>query len=192
MTEILRIDNKDIILKAQEGDMFAFRALVDEHKEQAVRIAYSITGNLADAQDVAQEAFIRVYKNINGFKFNSRFSTWFYRIVVNLGYDFLRKRKRSRVVLGSDSKIQFLDEQNKDEKNADPGKILLEKELKAKIEEELTLLPEKQQVAFSLKYKKDMKIREIAELMGVSVSTVKMHLFRGIDKMQKKLGEYVR
>ena len=192
MTDTLKLDNKDTILKAQEGDMFAFRALVDEHKEQAVRIAYSITGNFADAQDVAQDAFIRVYKNINSFKFNSRFSTWFYRIVVNLGHDFLRKKKRSKVVLDNGNKMQPLDEQNEDGKNADPGKMLLNKELKAKIEEELTLLPEKQQVAFSLRYKKDMKMREIAEVMGVSESSVKMHLFRTIDKMQKKLGEYVR
>ncbi|MCG2711798.1 MAG: sigma-70 family RNA polymerase sigma factor [Candidatus Omnitrophica bacterium] len=190
MTGAVTADNKDIILKAQEGDMFAFRVLVDVHKEQAVRIAYAITGNLADAQDVAQEAFIRIYKNINSFRFDSRFSTWLYRIVVNLGHDLLRKRKRLKVVFDNDNDARQV--QIKDEKGADPGKKLLSVELKAKIEAALTSLPEKQRIVFSLKYKKDMKIREIAQLMGVSVSTVKMHLFRAIDKMQKKLREYVR
>lgn len=183
MTDILMAENKDTILKAQEGDMFAFRALVDEHKEQAVRIAYSITGNLADAQDVAQEAFIRVYKNINSFRFNSRFSTWLYRIVVNLGHDFLRKRIRSKIILSNDNVA--LEEQTKDEKGVDPAKKLISEELKKKIEETVTFLPEKQRIAFSLKYKKDMKIREIAQVMGISISSVKVHLFRAIDKMQK-------
>lgn len=190
MTDAQNADDKDTILKAREGDMFAFRALVDEHKEQAVRIAYSITGNLADAQDVAQDAFIKIYKNINSFKFNSKFSTWLYRIVVNLGHDFLRKRIRSKVVFNNDNTA--LQGQIKDAKGVDPGETLLFKELKAKIEEAVTFLPEKQQIVFTLKYKKDMKNREIAEVMGVSVSTVKMHLFRALNKMQKKLSVYMR
>lgn len=188
MEKTLKLDEKEIILKAQEGDMFAFRTLIDEHKEQAVRIAYSITGNLADAQDVAQEAFIRVYKNIKKFKFNSKFSTWLYRIIVNLGYDFLKKRNRVGLVL-TDNENQ---EQQEDKKSADALAKLLSRELKVKIDEALINLPEKQQIAFSLKYKKDMKIREIAEVMGVSISSVKVHLFRAIDKLQKKLSIYVR
>ncbi len=192
MNDVLQIENKEMILKAQEGDMFAFRALVDLYKEQAVRIAYSITGNLADAQDVAQDAFIRVYRNIGAFNFNSQFSTWIYRIVVNLCRDFLRKKNRSRLVLDDNGQGRPVEERIKDEKTPDPAKKLLIKELKAKIDKALILLPEKQQIVFSLKYKKDMKIREIAELMGISVSTVKMHLFRATDKMQKKLGSYAR
>ena len=192
MNDVLQIENKEMILKAQEGDMFAFRALVDLYKEQAVRIAYSITGNLADAQDVAQDAFIRVYRKIGAFNFNSQFSTWIYRIVVNLCRDFLRKKNRSRLVLNDNGQSRPVEERIKDEKTPDPAKKLLIKELKAKIDNALILLPEKQQIVFSLKYKKDMKIREIAELMGISVSTVKMHLFRATDKMQKKLGSYAR
>ena len=192
MNDVLQIENKEMILKAQEGDMFAFRALVDLYKEQAVRIAYSITGNLADAQDVAQDAFIRVYRKIGAFNFNSQFSTWIYRIVVNLCRDFLRKKNRSRLVLNDNGQSRPVEERIKDERTPDPAKKLLIKELKAKIDNALILLPEKQQIVFSLKYKKDMKIREIAELMGISVSTVKMHLFRATDKMQKKLGSYAR
>ncbi len=192
MKNSLEIENKEIIDKAQKGDMFAFRALVDLYKEQAVRIAYSITGNLADAQDIAQDAFIRVYRNIGAFNFNSQFSTWLYRIVVNLCRDFLRKRNRSKLVLDDKDQPQSAEERFKDEKNQDPARNLLTKELKAKIDNAMRLLPEKQQIVFSLKYKKDMKIREIAQVMGVSESTVKMHLFRAMDKMQKKLSPYVR
>ena len=192
MRNTLNIANKEVICKAQEGDMFAFRALVDLYKEQAVRIAYSITGNLADAQDVAQDAFIRVYRNISTFNFNSQFSTWIYRIVVNLCRDFLRKKSRLGLVLNDNNQAWPAEERIKDEKNPDPAKNLLNKELKVKIDNALILLPEKQQIVFSLKYKKDMKIREIAELLGVSKSSVKMHLFRATDKMQKNLSTYVR
>lgn len=190
MSEKLKVKNRDTILKAQEGDAAAFRALVDEYKEQAVRIAYSITGNIADAQDVAQDAFIRVYKNLFSFKFDSKFSTWIYRIVVNLGYDFLRKKKRSKIVFNNE--LAVMQEQAKDGKDIDPGKKLMSEELKLKIDEALKLLPPKQQIAFSLKYRKDMKSREIAELMNISISSVKAHLFRAANKMREKLKEYVR
>ena len=191
MIDFLKADNKDIILKAQEGDMFAFRALVDEYKEQIVRIAYSITGNLADAQDVAQDALIRVHKNIKKFNFDAKFSTWLYRIVVNLGYDFLRKRGRLKDSTGTGS-AQFLDDSHEDRKATDAVKTLLNEELRGKIEEALKCLSRKQQMVFILKYKQDMKIKEIARVMGISESSVKVHLFRAIDKMQKKLSGYVR
>ena len=185
------MQHKDLIEKAQKGDMFAFRALVNEYKEQAVRIAYSVTGNLADAQDAAQDVFLRVYKNISTYKFNAEFSTWLYRITVNVCYDFLRKRKSGRLLLeGNTGELKEAESQLKESSN--PAKDLLDKELKRKIEDALRLLPEKQQIVFSLRYKSDMKIREIAGILGISASAVKSHLFRAVSAMQKNLSPYMR
>ena len=73
---IKNVKNNEVIIKAQEGDMFAFHALVDLYRDQAIRIAYSITGNLADAQDVTQDAFIRVYRKIRVFNFKTIYCIW--------------------------------------------------------------------------------------------------------------------
>jgi len=181
-TELPEIEREKII-RAQKGDMNAFCALVDAYKERTVRIAFSLTGNLADAQDIAQEAFVRVFGKIKNFKFNSKFSTWLYRVTVNVSRDFLRNRKRSRLVFGSQETHAY----SVRAEGPDPAKRLMDKELGHKIDNAVLALPEKQQVAFILKYKQDMAVGEIAQILDVSVATVKVHLFRAIHALQKKL-----
>lgn len=177
------MQHTDIIEKAQQGDMFAFRALINEYKEQAVRIAYSICGNMSDAQDIAQEAFISVYKNIRSFKFNSKFSTWMYRIVVNRCNDFLRNKMRAKVVL--DERLQ--DKEERDSKGSSPLGKLLDKELKHRIDAAVSGLAAKQQIAFELKYKNGLSTAEVADLMGISVSAVKVHLNRAVQILRRRL-----
>ncbi|MCP4649808.1 MAG: sigma-70 family RNA polymerase sigma factor [PVC group bacterium] len=188
MSSEFKID-KDLIERIQGGEMHAFHLLVDRYKERAVRIAYSATSNLADAQDVAQEAFVRIFKNIKNFKFNSSFSTWFYRILINLCRDFLRRKSSSRICLGSKTEGDQVYELKDDGANPAQGLIIteLDENIQAAIEE----LPDKQRIVFNLKYKEGMKIREIAEVMGVSVSTIKVHLFRAVRSLQKKLRPYL-
>lgn len=180
---------KELVINAQGGSMYAFRKLVDMYKEKAVRISCSVIGNLSDAEDITQEAFVRVYKNIGKFKFKSKFSTWFYRILINLCRDSLKRKQNSRVVFQINN--QEHEYQYEDTKAKSPSGILLNKELRQKIEQALVLLPEKQQIVFVLKYKQDMKIDEIAQMMNVSISTIKVHLFRAVRALQKKLVRYL-
>lgn len=174
-----RLDfEKELIEKARKGDTSAFRALVDEHKEKAVYTAYSALGNLSDAQDAVQEAFVRVFHGLNGFKRGSRFSTWFYRILVNLCRDELRKRKRDIL----ESYVPDYDACTGVDNG--PAKELMNKELKRKINAALLRLSDKQQMVFLLKHKEGFKLEEIAEIMRLKVSTVKVHLFRAVRRLR--------
>lgn len=185
--------DKDLIEKMQKGDLIAFRKFVDIYKEQVVRIAYTITGNLADAQDIAQEAFVRIFKNIKGFKYRCKLSTWVYEILINLCRDFLRKKKRLS--------IEKLQEENVDEQQGktvfidnktDAAKNLLNKELGERIESAVSGLSPRQQLVFILKHKEGLKIEEIAQMANMSISTVKVHLFRAVHTLRKKLNPYLQ
>ena len=183
---------KQLILMAQKGDMSAFYTLINKYKEMGVRISFSVTDKLADAQDIAQEAFVRVFKNIKKFKFRSKFSTWFYRILTNLCRDFLRKKKHSRIILARQTDAGDYAPKPVVGDGHNPAKALLNKELGQAIDEAITELSEKQQIVFILKHKKGLKIEQIAEMLGMKSSTVKVHLFRALRKLQKKLHVYLQ
>src|SRR3989338_5903260 len=87
---------EELVLQARGGDLKSFSALVQIYQERAIRIAHSFVGNFEDARDMAQEAFVKAYENLDSFKEESRFYTWFYRILVNTCKDFLRKKKVRR------------------------------------------------------------------------------------------------
>lgn len=91
-------ENLDLIEHIKQGERASFDKLVSLYQQRGLSIAYNMVGNLEDAKDVLQEAFVKVYLNIKGFQGKSSFSTWFYRIIVNCCLDSLRKRKRSKVV----------------------------------------------------------------------------------------------
>jgi RNA polymerase sigma-70 factor (ECF subfamily) len=84
--------NRDLIIKSQKGDIEAFEELIKEHKKYAYNIALKILKNKEDAEDISQEALIKVYENIKSFNMNSSFKTWMYKIVFNTCIDFKRKK----------------------------------------------------------------------------------------------------
>src|SRR3989338_8475655 len=90
--EIVKNEN-ELIQQARSGDIKSFSALVEIYQERAVHIAYSFLGNFEDARDIAQEAFVKAYESLQSFKAESKFYTWFYRILVNACKDFLRKKR---------------------------------------------------------------------------------------------------
>ncbi|MBU4305825.1 MAG: RNA polymerase sigma factor [Candidatus Omnitrophica bacterium] len=185
--------DEELVTKAQDGDADAFRCLVERHKERAVRLCFSVVGNLNDAQDISQEAFIRVYRNIGAFKLKARFSTWFYRILINLCRDWLKSRKRSRLVLDRhDAEDKNSVNEMPDNTSPDAARTLLNKELSKKINEAIIQLSPKQQLVFKLKHKQGVKVEEIALMLDMNSSTVKVHLFRAMQTLQKKLCGYLR
>ena len=150
-------------------------------------IALRLTGNLEDAKDVLQEAFIKVYLKLAEFKGQARFSTWFYRIVVNCAFDLLRKRKAARKMFTP----YFIDEEGKPQdfpdRRYEPRKIALNYELAQGIEKNIEALPEKQKISFTLKHLNGLSNAEISEVLRCSVSTVKVHLFRATRALRGKL-----
>lgn len=188
--------NKEALLvqQARGGDIRSFSALVEIHQERAVHIAYSFLGNFEDARDIAQEAFVKAYQSLENFKAESKFYTWFYRILVNACKDFLRKKKVRH-------HLSFWPRQDKeDEKDPlenitdrarDASEELVNRELGNEIFLALDRLPPQQRSTFSLRYLDGMSLEEISENMGLSMGAVKANLWQAGQKMQKSLSSFL-
>jgi RNA polymerase sigma-70 factor (ECF subfamily) len=188
------MDEREIrlIRRAQAGDGAAFEALVQRHDRQVLRLARQMLNNLEDAQDVYQDIFIKVFRSLPAFRFESEFSTWLFRIVVNQCINYRQWRSRRRFL--------SFDAHNDDEENAtnylpkdnnpDPERETLSKELSREIALAMASLSDKQRAVFALRHFHDLKLQDIAKTLGCAEGTVKNYLFRATQHMQEKLREY--
>jgi len=181
-----------LIRRAQEGDGAAFEALVQMHDRQVLKLARQILNNLEDAQDVYQDIFIKVFRSLPSFRYESEFSTWLYRIVINQCLNYRQWRSRRRF-LSFDSSRE--DEDNPSDhwpkdNNPDPEKAALSMELGREIALAMESLSDKQRAVFVLRHFHDQKLQDIAKTLGCAEGTVKNYLFRATQQMQKKLREY--
>jgi len=183
---------KALIMRMKQNERSAFDELVCIYRNKGFAVAYNFVDNPEDAKDVLQETFIKVYLNIKKFKEQAKFSTWFYRIVVNCSLDFLRRRKTMRKVFTQN----LLDEEGKvqqfEDKRYEPGRILMNEELSSVLDNCISELPEKQKVCFILKHQNGLSNQEIARVLKCTISTVKVHLFRAVRNLQEKLSGYLK
>jgi len=177
-----------LISQARDGDISSFSALVEIYQERAVRTAYSFLGNMEDARDSAQEAFVKAYDQLPRFNADSRFYTWFYRILINCCKDFLRKKKSRPTVSFWAREEEGMDlTETLPAKDKDAAQSLANKELGDEIYKALETLPFQQRSAFTLRYLDGLSLEEIAESMDLSVGAVKAHLWQAGQKMKKLL-----
>ena len=181
----------ELVGRAQAGETKAFEELVKLHDRRVLNLAYSMLGNLADAQDVYQDTFLRAWNGISSFRFQSSFSTWLLRIAVNRSLT-IRKRKKIRSFLSlhdtapdSNTGIHF-----EIAGNSNPTKELDAEETLQQINAAMESLTIKERAVFSLKHFQDIKIREISSMLGCAEGTVKNLLFRATRKMQKSLKSF--
>lgn|SRR5699024_8346650 len=174
MTEKQRI--REII----KGDTSAFGYFVETYQDMAVSIAFRVCENKAEAEDIAQNSFVKAFRNLHTFKKRSKFSTWFYRIVYNTAISEVRK---------SVHKTEFVDYKHthlKDEYSAfDTSEIIQEKERKVMIEKALSKISRSEAVVLTLFYLEENSIKEVAEIMGLTPSNVKVKLHRGRKNLAK-------
>ncbi len=180
------VDDPDAILLADiaNGDSFASRRFVDRHLGRTIGLAHRVLKNTADAEEVAQEVFLRVWKQAATWEpGRAKVETWMYRVTLNLCYDRLRKK---REVLGDD-----VPEMEDDA--AGPGEALHEKELAARVNEAIARLPERQRIAITLCHSQEMSNIEAAAVMDLSVEALESLLARGRrklkDLLRPKVGE---
>ncbi|HET9480113.1 MAG TPA: sigma-70 family RNA polymerase sigma factor [Candidatus Polarisedimenticolia bacterium] len=191
------VDERSLIRQSREGDQRAFEQLVNLKREKAFRIAFNIVGDEDDARDVAQLAFIRLWRSLSQFDENSRFDPWFFRIVVNLAIDsYRRTQKEPRPV----------EPAGKDEEAAEGGlpaqaapgadADLMRGELRAIFNRLATGLAPAQRAVFTLKEIEGMGTDEIAKVMGIRASTVRNHLLQARrvlqDGLRRAYPEYCR
>src|SRR5437763_7815394 len=145
-----------LIRAAQQGDQDAFEQLVRTYDQSVLRLAMNLLRSAEDARDVYQEAFLRVYKNLDSFRFDCSFHTWLYRIVTNICLDQLRKRKvrkeESTVVDTSEGTIDRMDGFEQESAHSDPERTLWNQQLKERIESALADLTPRERMVFELRH----------------------------------------
>jgi RNA polymerase sigma-70 factor (ECF subfamily) len=157
-----------------------------------LKLAQQMLNNLEDAQDVYQEIFIKVFRSLPSFRFESEFSTWLYRIVINQCINYRQWRSRRRFLsfdvhnTGEETTPDFVPE----DKNPDPERETLNKELSREIALAMESLSDRQRAVFILRHFHGHKLQEIAKTIGCAEGTVKNYLFRATQHMQEKLREY--
>ena len=189
---VMNADEKDLVLQAQEGNLWAFEKLVCRYDQRVLGLAYQLLGNHQDAEDVYQEVFMRVHHNIKKFRFQSDFYTWLYRIVVNCAISYRKKRNRQRHLSIDETGEKGNGWQwTPTDPGIHPDAVVNNLELRHMITMKLNTLPLMQRVVFTLRFFQDFKIKEIAQIIGCSEGTVKNYLFRSTQKMRKGLSPYV-
>jgi RNA polymerase sigma-70 factor (ECF subfamily) len=189
------MDEAALIRAAQAGDQDAFAQLVRAYDQSVLRLAMNLLRSPEDAQDIYQEAFLRVYKNLNNFRFDCSFHTWLYRIVTNLCLDQMRRRKVRKeeptVVEGTDGPVDRMDSVAEHRAEADPQRKLFSGQLRRKIKDVLGGLTPRERMVFELRHYQGLRLRKIGEVLGTSEEAAKNCLFRANQKMRASLTEFL-
>jgi RNA polymerase sigma-70 factor (ECF subfamily) len=185
------LNELELIQQLRAGDEGAFKSLVANYQDLVYNTALGIVQNSEDAEDVAQEVFIQVYRSIDQFKGDARLSTWIYRITTTKALDHIRSRKRKKrfafitSLFGPNDELvhEPVDFQH-------PGVTLDRKEQAALLFRMIEQLPENQKLAFTLHKTEELSYQEIADVMQLSVSAVESLLFRARQNLRKLLEKY--
>jgi RNA polymerase sigma-70 factor, ECF subfamily len=184
-----------LIRAAQGGDQHAFEQLVQAYDQNVLRLALNLLRSPEDASDVYQEAFLRVYRNLNSFRFDCSFHTWLYRIVTNLCLDHLRKRKvrreESSVIETTEGPVDRMDVVQEDRAEHDPQRNLLSRQLGSRIQEVLAGLTQRERLVFELRHYQGLRLRAIGEMLGTTEEAAKNCLFRATQKLRAALGDFI-
>ncbi len=173
---------------ARKGDQRAFAEIVDLYKDKLYHLAYRMTSNRQEAEDVVQETFLRVYKNLDRYDENQKFSTWIYRIATNLCIDRLRKRRAVYSLDAESTEHDGLDGYSmmpSDERTPETELILTETQ--KLIRDAIQTLPVKYKSIMILRYLQDLSLQEISDVLDMPVTTVKTRVHRGREFLRKKL-----
>lgn len=191
----LRMDESSLIRAAQAGDERAFEGLVRLHDQGVLRLATNLLRSAEDANDVYQEAFLRVFKNLRAFRFDCSFHTWLYRIVTNLCLDAMRRKKTRREepaqVATVDGVVDRMERVEERRVQGDPRRNLMNVELQERIQGVLTGLTPRERLVFEMRHYQGMRLRAIGEALGTSEEAAKNCLFRATQKMRAALGDFV-
>jgi RNA polymerase sigma-70 factor (ECF subfamily) len=178
--------------RARAGDADAFRTLVQRHSRAIFRVAYRMTRNEHDADDVVQETFLRAYRQMERFEERANFGTWLHRIAVNCSLDLLRSRMRHDKHRVDDG---FEDgEMTREFASGDPqpDRLLLSAELQQHVISALDRLSVNERTAFVLRHFEGMPVEEIGRTLGIQVNAAKHTIFRAVRKLRESLEPLVR
>jgi RNA polymerase sigma-70 factor, ECF subfamily len=179
------------MLRVKAGDLEAFEALVTRYQHRVVGTAAKMLGNAAEAEDIGQQVFVRVWKSAPRYEPSAKFTTWLMTITRNLVFNELRRRRRTQLVSIESDQEDAVQHQFADEGAPAPSEKLLDAELQETIEAAIASLPEKQRLAIVLRRYEGMPYEEIAKVLKTSVAAVKSILFRARAELKERLRKYL-
>jgi RNA polymerase sigma-70 factor (ECF subfamily) len=182
------IEENDLVKRAKAGDLNAYEQIIILYEKKVFGLIYNLIKNYDELEDIAQEVFIKVYRNLKNFKEESSLYTWIYRITVNVCIDEMKKRRK---VVSIDEKIQ-LDDGEVDFQIPDNGKsleeILEEKDERLRLMNCINKLPESARTMIVLRDIKEFSYQEISEILNINIGTVKSKINRARELLKKLLG----
>ncbi len=178
--------DEELVARARDGDADAFNQLIRRWERPIYALAYRVIGREEDARDISQETFLRAFRALSGFKGQAKFSSWLYRIALNLCRDWIRKQRRAPVSQMPEDvdALELAAELGPSESVED---LVARRELSDVVEAAMALLPEEQRTAIILKEYHGMTFQEIADLQRCPLSTVKTRLYQGLSVLRKNL-----
>lgn len=185
-----------LMLEFQKGDISSFEKLVQKHKESIINIIYQFIGERDEAEDLAVEVFLRVYRAAKKYQAKAKFTTWLYKITTNLCLNEIRKKAKlqtislSKPISAGEEKEEELIEKIADAAPS-PQQILEKKERNALIRKAIDSLPAKQRMATILQIYEELSYKEISTILGCSVKSVERRLYWARTNLKERLSSYL-
>jgi RNA polymerase sigma-70 factor, ECF subfamily len=190
----MEISDEAAVEATRRGDPDAFRVLVDRHSRAVFRLAWRMTANSHEAEDIVQETFLRAYKQLQRFDGRAAFGTWVHRIAVNCSLDLIRSRKRRQeIALGSPQENGSSDKgddrllMNVPSADPSPERTLQSTQIRELLANAMQELSEMERCAFTLRHHDGLGIEEISQALGVQPNAAKHSIFRALKKLRRVL-----
>jgi len=186
------LNDRDVglMLRVREGDNEAFELLVELHQSAVIGTVAKMLGGASEAEDIAQQVFIRIWKSAKRYQPQAKFTTWMFTITRNLVFNETRRRKRKPTV-SVEEREEESHQQVEDVHSTTPDQDVLHSELERAVDDEIQALPDKQRLAVVLRRYEEMPYDEIGRVLSMSVPAVKSLLFRARTQLKESLEKYL-
>jgi RNA polymerase sigma-70 factor, ECF subfamily len=179
------MDDSELIVRAAAGEAAAFQLLVERHRGMVYRVAYQFAGNHHDAEDIAQDVFVKVYRSLGGFRQDAQLTSWIYRIVMHACIDHRRRNSPAAAApFGEDAELRLA---NTPEEGPGPEQRAYAGELGDVLAAEIGRLPRGQRMIFVMRHREGLKLGEIAAALGLAEGTVKRQLHAAVHRLRRVL-----
>lgn len=178
--------DEELVARSRGGDLDSFNQLVRRWERPIYALAYRVIGREEDARDVVQETFLRAFRALGGFKGQAKFSSWLYRITLNLCRDWMRRERRAPMVQAPEG-VDIIELAAETEPAGSIEELVARRQLGRAVAKVMAALPEEQRTAIVLKEYHGLTFQEIADLLDCPLSTVKTRMYQGLTVLRKEL-----
>jgi RNA polymerase sigma-70 factor (ECF subfamily) len=178
--------DEELVARSSGGDLDAFNQLVVRWERPIYALAYRVIGREEDARDVCQETFLRAYRALGGFKGQAKFSSWLYRIALNLCRDWIRRERRTPVAQAPEG-VDLIELAGETSPSDSVEELVARREISRAVARAMADLPEEQRTAIILKEYHGLTFQEIADMLECPLSTVKTRLYQGLSVLRRQL-----